>query len=93
MKAIQATFYSNANATRNLLTAHGFDFIERPVLNVFYGTEFTVIVPSGKGKNKKVDLINQILGKGINIYLTPKQFHCAFPNYRSLPSYNAKIGA
>ena len=80
MKAIQATYYSNASTVRNLLDASGFDFIMRPVTNIFYGTEFTVIIPSGKGKNKKIEQINEILGRGINIYLSPKKFYSQFPN-------------
>lgn len=81
MKAIQTTFYSKASTARNLLSASGFDFIERPVTNVFYGTEFTVIVPSGKGKNKKIQEIEELLGAGINIYLSVKKFCAQFPNY------------
>ena len=81
MKAIQATFYSNVGYPTKQLRDNGFEFICRDVVNGFCGTEVTVIVPSGKGKNKKIEQINEILGRGINIYLSSKKFYAQFPNY------------
>ena len=93
MKAIQATFYSQAKYVTQQLRANGFQFICRDIFNNFHGTEVTVIIPSGKGRMAKVNLVEAILGNGINVYLSPTRFYQQFPNHHSLLSYNTKIGA
>jgi hypothetical protein len=83
MKAIQATYYSREaiETVIKKLASAGYSWELNDTTNMFVGQTVTVIVPSGKGKNKKIEQINEILGRGINIYLSSKKFYSRFPNY------------
>lgn len=80
VKAIQATYYDSqkANAVKNGLAFLGYEYKTQSVTNVFNGEEITVIVPSGKGKTKHIEIIDKILGRGIDIYLNNKKYNERF---------------
>lgn len=54
------THYTSGVKTAERLTAAGFTFTRRDVFNNFWGVEFTVQAPRGKGATDKLTVLSKI---------------------------------